>query len=146
MLIEIDRSSIRQMKWHEFALRFFLGGGITVVAGLLARKFGPEVGGLFLAFPAIFPAAATLAQKHETQKNQEKGVEQRKRGIDAAGAEAAGAALGSIGLMAFAMVVWTLFDRSYGWITLPVALIVWAVVSSGAWFVRERTNFVANKA
>jgi hypothetical protein len=29
---------------------------------------GPRVGGLFLAFPAIFPASATLVEKHEKQK------------------------------------------------------------------------------
>jgi hypothetical protein len=30
--------------------------------GLLAKKFGSTVGGLFLAFPAIFPASATLIE------------------------------------------------------------------------------------
>ena len=110
MLIKLDPSSLRQTKWHEFAIRFFFGGGITVAAGVLAKKFGPEVGGLFLAFPAIFPAAATLAQKHEVQKKREKGLNGLQRGIDAAGAEAAGAAVGSIGLLAFALVVWFLLS------------------------------------
>jgi hypothetical protein len=30
-----------------------LGGGMTVVAGLIASRFGPAIGGLFLAIPAI---------------------------------------------------------------------------------------------
>jgi hypothetical protein len=41
-----------------------LGGVVTVVAGLLAKHYGPVFGGLFLAFPAIFPASATLVDKH----------------------------------------------------------------------------------
>jgi len=37
---------------------------MTVIAGLIAFRFGPVVGGLFLAFPAIFPASATLIERH----------------------------------------------------------------------------------
>ena len=44
----------KKTKWHEFALSFAFGGAIRV-AGLIANKWGPGVGGLFLAFPAIFP-------------------------------------------------------------------------------------------
>ena len=39
---------------------FFFGGLITAVAGVIAQRFGPIIGGLFLAFPAIFPASATF--------------------------------------------------------------------------------------
>jgi hypothetical protein len=44
------------------------GGAVTVAAGLIANKWGPGVGGLFLAFPAIFPGSATLVEKHKKQK------------------------------------------------------------------------------
>ena len=33
-----------------------------------AKRYGPGVAGLFLAFPAIFPAGATLIEKHEKEK------------------------------------------------------------------------------
>jgi len=62
---------------------------------MIAKKFGPEVGGLFLAFPAIFPATATLLEKHEKQKKQRKGLNGTKRGRLAAGVDAAGAAMGA---------------------------------------------------
>jgi hypothetical protein len=62
MLIKTDWSVLRKTKWNDYAVRFVLGGSITVIAGLIARKFGLGVGGLFLAFPAIFPASATLAE------------------------------------------------------------------------------------
>ena len=56
-MIEIDSSALKQTQWHEYLLRFAMGGAITVIAGLIAKRFGPAVGGLFLAFPAIFPAS-----------------------------------------------------------------------------------------
>jgi Protein of unknown function (DUF3147) len=67
MIISVDFSGLRKTKWHEYAVRFVFGGLMTVGAGLIVHRFGPEVGGLFLAFPAIFPASVTLVEKHETQ-------------------------------------------------------------------------------
>ena len=43
------------------------GGTVTALAGIVAKRVGPETGGLFLVFPSIFPAAATLIEKHEKQ-------------------------------------------------------------------------------
>lgn len=68
MRIKVDFSTLGQTKWRDYAVRFLLGGLITVVAGIIAKKFGPGIGGLFLAFPAIFPASATLIEKHEKEK------------------------------------------------------------------------------
>lgn len=138
MLIEVDPSVLRQTEWHEYAIRFLFGGAITVVAGMIAKSYGPELGGLFLGFPAIFPAAATLAQKHEIQKKLEKGMSGKQRGIDSAGAEAAGAALGSFGLATFAVLFWMLVTRNSLWIVFPVALAGWSVASVMVWFVRKR--------
>ena len=73
MRVRVDLSSLRMTKWSEYALRFLFGGTITVVAGVLAERFGPEFGGLFLAFPAIFPATATLIEKHERKRKRELG-------------------------------------------------------------------------
>lgn len=139
MLINFEPNVIRRTQWHEYALRFGFGGAITVIAGLIASKFGPSLGGLFLAFPAIFPAAATLAQKHEIEKKRRKGLGEKERGADAAGAEAAGTALGSIGLVAFACVFWWLIPRlEPKWIVFCLALSAWAVVSVALWFARKR--------
>jgi hypothetical protein len=63
--ITVDLSSVRQTTWQQFATRFLVGGTITSVVGIIAKEFGPGIGGLFLAFPAIFPASATLIEKHE---------------------------------------------------------------------------------
>jgi hypothetical protein len=85
---------------HEYAVRFLVGGLITAAAGIIAKKFGPTVGGLFLAFPAIFPAGATLIEKHEKQRKENEGLQGTERGREAA--RVAGSAIGSLGLFAFA--------------------------------------------
>ena len=63
--IEVKLSALKQSKPHEYAMWFAFGGLTTVLAGLIAMHFGAGVGGLFLAFPAIFPASASLVESHE---------------------------------------------------------------------------------
>ena len=65
MNVRIQLSALRETRWHDYLIRFVLGGLATVFTGVLASLFGPETGGLFLAFPAIFSASATLIEKHE---------------------------------------------------------------------------------
>src|SRR5579884_81328 len=72
--IQVNPSALRQTRWHEYAVRFAAGGFITAATGIIAKKFGPTIGGLFLAFPAIFPASATLIEKHELLKKRKHGL------------------------------------------------------------------------
>ena len=95
MVIKISTSSLREGQWHEYLVRFALGGIATVVTGLIAASFGPAIGGLFLALPAIFCASATLVEKHEKRRMRARGLEGTRRGEEAAALDAAGAALGS---------------------------------------------------
>lgn len=136
-MVTADFKKLMQTRWYELLLRFAFGGLITVIAGLIARKFGPVVGGLFLAFPAIFPSAATLVEKHEHQRKQRLGESGIIRGRMAAGADAIGAALGSLGLCAFAIVCWQLFARVRAPVTLAVATITWLAVALDAWRIRR---------
>ena len=55
MRIGLDVSSMQHIRWRNYAVRFVFGGIVTALTGLIARRYGPGVGGLFLAFPAIFP-------------------------------------------------------------------------------------------
>ena len=98
MVIKIDLSSLRRTKWHDYLVRFFLGGAMTVVAGLIAKRFGPVVGGLFLAFPAIFPASATLLDRDQREKKRKAGIPVTIRGRLAVALDARGAAMGSVAL------------------------------------------------
>lgn len=133
MKIEFDVSALKQTRWNEYALRFFFGGAITVVTGLLAKRYGPVFGGLFLAFPAIFPASATLVEKHETEKKQRSGITDRNRGRKAAALDARGASMGSIGLVFFGLVVWKLLPSHSAVLSLFAALAVWLTSSILIW-------------
>jgi hypothetical protein len=140
--IKLDTSGLGQSRWYEYLARFVFGSAVTAFAGLIAKRFGPEIGGLFLAFPAIFPATATLIekheqQKHEKQKNERAGESGMARGRAAAGVDAAGAAIGSIGLAAFALVVWLRLPASRTSLALIGATFAWFVTSVSVWEFRE---------
>ena len=138
MRIKIDPSALKRTRWHEFGVRFLSGGLITAAAGMIAKEFGPGVGGLFLAFPAIFPASATLIEKHEKQKKERAGVHGTIRGRKAAAVDAAGAAMGSIGLLAFALLVKRFLIGHSPWLVLIGATGVWLAVSLLLWQIRKR--------
>lgn len=138
MKIHVDPSSLRQTTWYEYAIRFLFGGLVTVATGLIAKEFGPAVGGLFLAFPAIFPASATLVEKHEKEKKEELGMHGTVRARKATSIDAAGASIGSIGLLAFAFLVWWLLGKHAPWVVLLLAVSSWMAVSYLAWVVRKR--------
>ena len=136
MIVQFKPSVLRQTRWYEYLLRFVLGGAMTVVAGLIAARFGPIVGGLFLAFPAIFPASATLIEKHVRERKEKAGLPGARRGKEAAALDAAGAVLGSFGLTAFGLVIWLMIVQSPAW-ALVLAAASWLVVAVLGWQVRR---------
>ena len=136
MSIGIKWSALCETRWHEYLVRFALGGLVTAGTGAIANLFGPETGGLFLAFPAIFGASATLIEKHERERKERARLRGARRGKDAVALDAAGAALGSLGLLAFAACISGLAPRG-PWLALPVATAAWAAVSMLLWSVRR---------
>lgn len=101
-------------------MRFVFGGAVTAATGLIATRYGPGIGGLFLAFPAILPASLTLLKAHD--------------GRDEAARAAAGSRLGAIALIAFGGVASAL--AAYGApIALAAAVAVWAALACGLWAV-----------
>jgi hypothetical protein len=138
MQIKVDPSALRQAKWHQYAVRFIFGGLITAVAGVIAKKYGAGVGGLFLAFPAIFPASATLIEQHEKEKKQKHGLDGTERGREAASVDAAGSAMGSIGLLVFALLAWLFLPSRTPWVVIALATLVWLAISVLIWLVRKR--------
>jgi hypothetical protein len=138
MIVTAHFSELARGRWYEYASRFLIGGLVTAGAGMIAKEFGPAVGGLFLALPAIFPASVTLIEKHERQKKEQHGLTGIRRGKEAAAVDAAGAALGSCGLFVFAIVVWKLLPAHAAWFALAAAATSWTVVSVLAWFLSKR--------
>jgi hypothetical protein len=128
--IGVSVSSLQEGRWYEYFVRFALGGAATVFTGLVSNCYGASVGGLFLALPAIFCATATLIEKHEIRRMHEVGLCGERRGRKAAALDATGAALGALGMLAFAVVFWWLvtesvtgafFGASFAWTVVSVA-------------------------
>jgi hypothetical protein len=141
MQVHLDFSGLRETRWYEYAVRFLFGGLIAAIAGIIAKTFGPVVGGLFLAFSAIFPASATLIEKHERRKARRAGKKNPElAGRIAVAVDAAGAALGSVALFAFAFIVWQFAPLRSAWLVLPVATLVWISVSLLLWWLGERLH------
>jgi uncharacterized protein DUF3147 len=131
---KLSLSSLRSSRWYEFILRFVLGGAATVLAGAIGSHFGQSVGGLFLAFPAILCASVTLIESHEIRRKREARLKGERRGQQAAAVDAAGAALGSFGLLAFAAGFSWLVERNVAQ-AFVVALVAWSAVSISAWWI-----------
>ena len=139
MRVEANFSSLKQTSLREHVVRFVVGGAVTVAAGLIARRWGPVIGGLFLAFPAIFPAGATLIEQHEVKRKREVGRDGRRRGSQAAALDALGASLGAVGLVAFGVVLWQFLPAHNSWGALGLAVVAWMVVSGVLWILRKRS-------
>jgi Protein of unknown function (DUF3147) len=137
MIVSVKLSALNEGRSYEYVIRFALGGLTTLIAGIIAEIWGPAVGGLLLAFPAILCASATLVEAHERRKKREHGVEGHRRGTDAAAVETAGATLGSLGLATFAVAVWLLVPR-FGIASLGLGSMAWLLVSVMCWRLRRR--------
>ncbi|MDR3735797.1 MAG: DUF3147 family protein, partial [Acidobacteriaceae bacterium] len=135
---------LNDIKPREIGMRFLFGGACTVAAYLIARHFGPAVGGLFLAFPAIFPASASLIEKHEKSDKATVGSDGTERGRLAAGLDAAGTAMGCIGLMGFALVVWQALPLQGGQVALAEASLAWLALAVTVWLLRVRRKDATN--
>jgi uncharacterized membrane protein (GlpM family) len=117
----IELGAIRKVALWEYVVRFGFGGAVTVVAGLIAKRYGPSIGGLFLAFPAILPASLTLVKVHDGRRE--------------AAEDARGAVLGALALLAFAAVALTLVDWTHPVVTLAAATAAWSIASIILWAV-----------
>jgi Protein of unknown function (DUF3147) len=139
--IRFSPSSLKEGRWYEYLIRFALGGAATVFTGLVSSRYGASIGGLFLALPAIFCASATLIEKHEIRRKREAGLAGERRGQMAAAVDSAGAALGALGMLAFA-IVFSLTAESSIAAAFGGASLAWLVISMAAWYVRGKMRSV----
>lgn len=133
MKVSANLAALSRTQWYEYLPRFLFGGVVTAMAGVVAKEFGPGIGGLLLAFPAIFPASATLIEKHEKKEMREAGYPGKRRGRKAAGVDAIGASMGAVGLIAFGLLVWKLILFLPPWATLASATSGWLLTSLAVW-------------
>jgi hypothetical protein len=119
MKASLEPGGLRKAKPKELVFRFAYGGFVTACAALVAKAFGPVVGGLLLGFPAILPATLTLLKDHDG----------RQKAVD----DARGARLGSAGLIAFAVTVWLTSTTAAPPFVLGGALLAWVGVNAAVW-------------
>lgn len=143
MPVRMKFASLARTEWWEYAIRFVLGGLATVLAGLIAQYAGPSTGGLFLAFPAIFCASATLIERHERTRKEQRGLKGNRRGRYAAALDAAGSGLGSIALIVFGMIVsWT--AQTGPMRALCAGLTAWLLVAVAFWWLRRYVRWTSS--
>ncbi len=145
MMVQAKLSAIKGIKPHEWAVRFFFGGAMCVAAGLIANRWGPGIGGLFLAFPAIFPARASLVEEHERRHKARVGLDGNQRGRTVAGVDAAGTAIGCIGLACFAVACWLGLPHLPLVAVFGIATIAWLAISVALWLLRKSRIFPTHK-
>lgn len=133
MVVKFKTSSFRLTRWYEYAIRFALGGLGTVLAGVVAHEWGPEPGGFFLAFPAIFAAAATLIEQHEMRKGRCHGASARVRACRQVALDASGAALGCAGMLLFAIFIWLRVQTLGIAAALILGMLIWASANLSSW-------------
>jgi uncharacterized protein DUF3147 len=120
----LDLGAIRRESVGDYIIRFGFGAGVSAIAAVAAIAFGPRLGGILLAFPAILPASLTLIE--------------HKAGRHEAAVDATGAVIGAVALVVFAIVAaWTLarFDA------VPSVLLAglsWLITAVGIYVVVTR--------
>lgn len=114
--IRVQPGKLRKVRARDLATRFLFGFTISVLAGLVTLAAGDRAGGLFLAFPAILPASLTLIDKRE--------------GRQQATIDVAGAVIGGVALVSFAIVSWTLSPRAPLGVAQSCAAAAWLVSAS----------------
>ena len=114
MIVKFNPSALRQTHWYEYLVQFVLGGVMTVATGVIA----------------------TLIEKHVRERKEKAGLPGGRRGKEAAALDAAGAVLGSFGLVAFGLVIWLVIVQSSA-SALILAASSWFVVAVLGWQVRR---------
>ena len=123
----VRRTEREQRRYRLEARR--RGGAATVISSLIGHGFGPKIGGLFLAFPAIFPLSATLLEKHQREEKHRARIASTSHGRLAAALDARGAMMGSLAGLAFAVMAWQLIPTTGLYPALSGALLVWILFS-----------------
>ena len=122
---------------------FFSEAQLRLITGVLAGHYGPVFGGLFLAFPAIFPASATLVEKHEREKKRRAGIAKtssRARGCCARTRAVQPSEALALSVSHLQHGGWC--PLSNGAIALFAALVVWMTISILIWRLRRHRLFL----
>jgi hypothetical protein len=107
----LELGKVRELRAREIGYRFVAGGMTSIAAGAATLAFGPRVGGILLAFPAILAASLTLIEEQE--------------GSAEAREDARGAVIGGFALALFAVVAALTLGKLSSAIALLLAAAAW---------------------
>ncbi len=111
----LQAGKIAGVRGRELVYRFAAGAVTSVAAGAITLLFGPRVGGIFLAFPAILAASLTLIEREEDSTD--------------AREDARGAIVGGAALVIFAVVAALTIEHVAGAIALAAAAGAWLLAA-----------------
>lgn len=98
-------------------LRFAAGAVTSIAAGILAIVFGPRIGGIPLAFPAVLVASLTLIEEQEDSEE--------------AREDSRGAMAGAAAMAIFGVIGGVLFGTLPGGVVLVLAAVGWLLAAFG---------------
>lgn len=136
--IGCDFGKLAKIRPTEYLTRFLFGCALTLLFSLITKWAGPIVGGLFLAFPGIYPPGSSFVEKKEEERKLKAGMDGQLRARTLASAHAVGAGAGCFGLMGFAAIIWLGLPRFGLAPSLGAGTVAWLALSLGAWALRER--------
>jgi hypothetical protein len=122
--ISLQPGKLRQTGSRDWVTRFAFGAATSALSAVLSQYVSPRIGGVFLAFPAILLASLTLVAEEEG----------RTRARD----DARGAFFGTMGMVAFAVVIAILAARIPAWATFSAGVAAWVTVALGSYFIGRR--------
>lgn len=129
--IRLKLGRLRRVPAKALLIRFAFGAAVSAVAGVVSAVFGPRPGGVFLAFPAILLASLTLVAEEQDRR--------------AARDDARGAAIGSAGMIAFAVVCARSARAAGGPLALVLASLAWILVSVAGYLIVRRLGHGADE-
>ena len=138
MRVSWDFGKLKMTTPGEYLSRFLFGALVTLLATLIANRYGPVFGGLFLAFPGILPPGLALTEKHAEAKKRQQGKNGTRFGRSEASVEAAGASAGSLGLITFGFAIWKGLATYSLFPSLLIATLAWLTVAFASWWLRKR--------
>lgn len=116
----------------DYAIRFVLGGVVSVVASLLGHWVTQRFGGIFTAFPAILLASLTLIGEHD--------------GNEASAEDAAGGVAGALALVVLAVFLSLVLPRASGALALAAGVGLWLVLAVSLYGLAVRFGWLRTRA
>jgi len=124
----LDPSRFRQVSLKAYAIRFLLGGVVSLLATLAGHFVTHRFGGVFTAFPAILLASLTFIGQEE--------------GKEPSAEDAEGGSVGAVAFVASAILLATTLTILVGAASILAALILWFILAISLYLLCVRLGWL----